>query len=622
MLHHGYGDRLNPIHQPSAFAPCLAVVLLLCTPIVVLAQSDPCDDLDGDGFQAGPGCAVQEDCNDLDAAVFPGAPEACNGWDDDCDNAIDEVCVRTCPDFEVGRRVFLTDAASHPRIVAADLGWAVVLSKNLPGFPHCAVRLDARGEKLTPERTHADDYPTTTRILWTGSAMTAAWNQGSPNSQTHGAFLRPIGPWGVPKVPPINVRGGSSGVSSWVWGGYEYGLIVTDTTALSFVDGTLFSRVGPEGDIRNPETYLDTERPGGGDAVAWNTAGYGWIYRQDSPVTEHRELFFQKLGPNGELIGQPVMITDHTGLDPAAGAATDLYLVFLGPGNGYAAAWNDNRTGQWQAWFARLDDDGNVMTPPGQVQVTSTALSISLETSLAWTGEEFLLAWTDLDSAFGPLGALVGSRISMDGVVLEQRTLIGTGQNDFPRIAWNGRSFGMVFAQQDQYPLGQPAVEYAEIGCHCNTDGDGDGVFPCAGGDCDDSDPEVALGTSEVCTDVKDNDCDGLVDCNDPDCTQGGKPPAEIAGVSFADATSFSWTGDAKASGYDVARGVLSDLRDMENFRWTDCAVSRTAATTWSDAEIPTLQDGFYYLVRGAARTCLLGTWGSTLRDDTLRGCP
>ncbi|HHT9124357.1 MAG TPA: PQQ-dependent sugar dehydrogenase [Candidatus Brocadiia bacterium] len=37
-------------------------------------------------------------------------------------------------------------------------------------------------------------------------------------------------------------------------------------------------------------------------------------------------------------------------------------------------------------------------------------------------------------------------------------------------------------------------------------------------GDCDDTDSSVNPGTTEICDDGVDNDCDWLVDCNDPDC--------------------------------------------------------------------------------------------------------
>jgi len=55
--------------------------------------SAPCTDEDGDGYGA-PGSSdcpqAQVDCNDVDAAVHPGAEEACNEVDDDCDGLIDE----------------------------------------------------------------------------------------------------------------------------------------------------------------------------------------------------------------------------------------------------------------------------------------------------------------------------------------------------------------------------------------------------------------------------------------------------------------------------------------------------------------------------------------------------
>jgi hypothetical protein len=50
--------------------------------------SGSCEDGDGDGF-LGSICGG-DDCDDADAAVFPGADEWCNGVDDDCDGAVDE----------------------------------------------------------------------------------------------------------------------------------------------------------------------------------------------------------------------------------------------------------------------------------------------------------------------------------------------------------------------------------------------------------------------------------------------------------------------------------------------------------------------------------------------------
>ncbi|MCB9677078.1 MAG: VCBS repeat-containing protein [Alphaproteobacteria bacterium] len=60
-------------------------------------------DGDNDGFGAGAAVvacfqpvghrANDQDCNDLDGSVFPGAPEQCNSLDDDCDGSVDESLV-------------------------------------------------------------------------------------------------------------------------------------------------------------------------------------------------------------------------------------------------------------------------------------------------------------------------------------------------------------------------------------------------------------------------------------------------------------------------------------------------------------------------------------------------
>jgi hypothetical protein len=66
-----------------------------CDPLTGACVNEPPSDADGDGFvgtappAAPPECGGN-DCDDDDPFVHPGAPEVCNGRDDDCNGAIDD----------------------------------------------------------------------------------------------------------------------------------------------------------------------------------------------------------------------------------------------------------------------------------------------------------------------------------------------------------------------------------------------------------------------------------------------------------------------------------------------------------------------------------------------------
>ncbi len=72
------------------------------TPTTTTTASPVCIDNDGDGYGVGPGCAREQDCDDANPDVNPGADEICgDGIDNNCDGQTDVHCKRRCPFVKV-----------------------------------------------------------------------------------------------------------------------------------------------------------------------------------------------------------------------------------------------------------------------------------------------------------------------------------------------------------------------------------------------------------------------------------------------------------------------------------------------------------------------------------------
>ena len=117
------------------------------------------------------------------------------------------------------------------------------------------------------------------------------------------------------------------------------------------------------------------------------------------------------------------------------------------------------------------------------------------------------------------------------------------------------------------------------------TDADDDGYYSGRGCgtvvDCNDNDPSINPGATEICDDNKDNDCNGLIDCSDPNCdcdipnddaNSGG--PADDLIVSDLAVSSGE---DYEVVDYGLVDGAFAYID--RSYRFTDIPVYLEGAT-------------------------------------------
>jgi uncharacterized repeat protein (TIGR01451 family) len=86
--------------------------------------------------------------------------------------------------------------------------------------------------------------------------------------------------------------------------------------------------------------------------------------------------------------------------------------------------------------------------------------------------------------------------------------------------------------------------------------------------------------------------------------------PAPIPGFGFTSKTSLSWTADSWATEYDVVRGNLSGL-PVGPGGGDEVCLGSVVSTSTTDAAVPALGTGYWYLVRGQNACTSAGSYGN-----------
>jgi hypothetical protein len=401
-------------------------------------------------------------------------------------------------------------------------------------------RVSLAGAKIGSDLLVSDhgvdlEYGPGPSMIWSGSEFGLSWTNGldvffarlSRTGAKIGSDLTVYTKW--PSIVP-------NWSPSLAWTGSEYGVSWCGKVSLS--SQIFFVRVSAAGAKLGSEIYF----PGGMldlnvyPSLVWTGSEFGVAWARNT-----ESVYFVRISQTGAKIGSEILVASTSG--PGYSAFPSLVWT----GSQFGVSWTDKRDGNFETYFARLSATGAKLG--SDLRVTNNPADSGFS-SLAWTGSEFGLSWSDNRDGNGET---YFARISAAGAKIggELRVTRAPLDSVAPALAWTGSEYGVSW---HDYRDGNASIYFSRIcGGIEYTDKDRDGL--------PDS-QEYARGTNPC---IADTDGDGLSDGYEVNTSHTNPLVADSDGDGLGDGyevntshtNPLNWDsdGDRLPDGFEVANG-------------------------------------------------------------------